>query len=108
MQDDMLFCCLSVSRRRSESNNHDSYASSDAGGGDNQRSKEQQLHYPSHAHMDPGDVLLILPGSVTQLEETIRNFEVTFGPDYKEILLQAFSDNSDALSRYIHTSITKD
>uniref|UniRef100_A0ACD5YZQ8 Uncharacterized protein n=1 Tax=Avena sativa TaxID=4498 RepID=A0ACD5YZQ8_AVESA len=88
-------CCFTVSRCQSESSSYDGYASSD--GGDSRRSNEQQLHYPSHAHMDPGDVLLILPDAVTQLEDIFRNCEVTFGPDYKEMLLQAFSDNSDTL-----------
>lgn len=97
IQADMI-CCFSVSRCQSESSSQDSYASSD--GGDSRRGNAQQLHYPSHAHMDPGDVLLIVPGSVTQLEDIIRSCEVTFGPDYKEMLLQALLDNSDTLSSF--------
>ncbi|EMS46659.1 hypothetical protein TRIUR3_05012 [Triticum urartu] len=102
IQADTIVCCFSLSRCQSESSSYAGYASSD--GGDNPASSSaQQLHYPSHAHMDPGHVQLILPGSMTLLEDIFHNYEVTFGPGYKEILLQAFSANSDKLCRNIFT-----
>ncbi|XP_048554146.1 uncharacterized protein LOC125535139 [Triticum urartu] len=101
IQADTIVCCFSLSRCQSESSSYAGYASSD--GGDNPASSSaQQLHYPSHAHMDPGHVQLILPGSMTLLEDIFHNYEVTFGPGYKEILLQAFSANSDKLCSFFY------
>ncbi|XBI97840.1 hypothetical protein VPH35_018150 [Triticum aestivum] len=95
-------CCYSLSRCHSGSSSHDGYASSSDGGGTPTptSSNGRQLHYPSHAHMDPGPVRLILPGSLAQLEDIICNCQVVFGPDYKQVLLQAFSANSHAWSRF--------
>ncbi|KAF6998508.1 hypothetical protein CFC21_014624, partial [Triticum aestivum] len=93
-------CCYSLSRCQSGSSSHDGYASSSDGGGTPTptSSNGRQLHYPSHAHMDPGRARLILPGSLDQLEGIIRNCQVAFGSGYKQVLLQAFSANSHALS----------
>ncbi|XP_044321518.1 uncharacterized protein [Triticum aestivum] len=105
IQADTIVCCFSLSGCHSQSSSHDGYASSD---GDDTptptSSNVRQLHYPSHAHMDPGRARLILPGSLDQLEGIICNCQVAFGSDYKQVLLQAFSANSHTLSRFFYES----
>ncbi|XP_037482877.1 uncharacterized protein LOC119361835 isoform X1 [Triticum dicoccoides] len=105
IQADTIVCCFSLSGCHSQSSSHDGYASSD---GDDTptptSSNVRQLHYRSHAHMDPGRARLILPGSLDQLEGIICNCQVAFGSDYKQVLLQAFSANSHTLSRFFYKS----
>lgn len=105
-----VLCSCSSSGQDSSRSTPDYYESSEgspSNGRDIEGTREQHLHYPPNALLDPGNVNLISDKSMACLDQFIEHCQKVIGPGYEEALEKTFVDNADALSSFFYQIATK-